>query len=126
MKTIFGILLFIFFLIVFFLILAGGYIIKTIRKFRQAARQAAEEQEQRYRNETGRQSRQYTQRHQATQQGGQSRQGQYRQQGAAQQETCQTRTATGETIIDHRRQERESKKIFDDSDGEYVEFTEEA
>ena len=126
MKTIFGILLFIFFLIVFFLILAGGYIIKAIRKFRQAARQAAEEQEQRYRNETGRQSRQYTQRHQATQQGGQSRQGQYRQQGAAQQETCQTQTATGETIIDHRRQERESKKIFDDSDGEYVEFTEEA
>ena len=126
MKTIFGILLFIFFLIVFFLILTGGYIIKTIRKFRQTARQAAEEQEQRYRNETGRQSRQYTQRHQATQQGGQSRQGQYRQQGAAQQETCQTRTATGETIIDHRRQERESKKIFDDSDGEYVEFTEEA
>jgi len=126
MKTIFGILLFIFFLIVFFLILAGGYIIKAIRKFRQAARQAAEEQEQRYRNETGRQSRQYTQRHQATQQGGQSRQGQYRQQGAAQQETRQTRTATGETIIDHRRQERESKKIFDDSDGEYVEFTEEA
>jgi len=126
MKTIFGILLFIFFLIVFFLILTGGYIIKAIRKFRQAARQAAEEQEQRYRNETGRQSRQYTQRHQATQQGGQSRQGQYRQQGAAQQETRQTQTATGETIIDHRRQERESKKIFDDSDGEYVEFTEEA
>ena len=126
MKTIFGILLFIFFLIVFFLILTGGYIIKAIRKFRQAARQAAEEQEQRYRNETGRQSRQYTQRHQATQQGGQSRQGHYRQQGAAQQETRQTQTATGETIIDHRRQERESKKIFDDSDGEYVEFTEEA
>ena len=35
-----------------------------------------------------------------------------------------TQTATGETIIDNRHQERENKKIFDDSDGEYVEFEE--
>jgi len=35
-----------------------------------------------------------------------------------------TQTESGEVIIDHR-QDRENKKIFDDSDGEYVEFTEE-
>ena len=35
-----------------------------------------------------------------------------------------TQTATGETIIDHHHETRESKKIFDDSDGEYVEFEE--
>ena len=29
------------------------------------------------------------------------------------------------TIIDNRHQERENKKIFDDSDGEYVDFVEE-
>jgi hypothetical protein len=32
--------------------------------------------------------------------------------------------ATGETIIDNRRQDRENEKIFDDSDGEYVDFEE--
>ena len=36
-----------------------------------------------------------------------------------------TQTATGETIIDHHHEKRESQKIFDDSDGEYVEFVEE-
>ena len=35
-----------------------------------------------------------------------------------------TQTSTGETIIDNRHQERENKKIFDDSDGEYVDFEE--
>ena len=39
-------------------------------------------------------------------------------------EPHKTTTTTGETIIDHRHQERENKKIFDDSDGEYVEFEE--
>ena len=31
---------------------------------------------------------------------------------------------TGETIIDHQHEKRESRKIFDDEDGEYVEFEE--
>ena len=33
-------------------------------------------------------------------------------------------TQSGEVIIDHNHQERENRKIFDDSDGEYVDFEE--
>ena len=48
-------------------------------------------------------------------------------QEAADQQAFNYRTETGrkETIIDNRHQERENKKIFDDSDGEYVDFVEE-
>ena len=35
-----------------------------------------------------------------------------------------TETATGETIIDHHHENREHKRIFDDGEGEYVEFEE--
>ena len=35
-----------------------------------------------------------------------------------------TETATGETIIDHHHEHRENNRIFDDEEGEYVEFEE--
>jgi Flp pilus assembly protein TadG len=115
-----GFLLFVFFLLVFIGMLAGGYVVKSIKKFKKAAEQAADKREQQFRDEVGRQRQQYSQRQQPT--------------GHAEQpngfngyeQPRQTTTATGETIIDNRHQERESKKIFDDSDGEYVDFVEES
>ena len=92
-----GFLIFIFFIVIFILLLTGGHIIKYIKNARLKAKKEAREQEQKYRDETGRQQRQYH---------------------------YSGPTETGETIID-RRAERESKKIYDDSDGEYVEFSEE-
>jgi len=118
-KGILGILLFIFLVIVFILMLTGSYLLRKFRELRKAAADAAEQQAFRYREETGRQRQQYNQSTQSTQtsQGTQQTQSE---------QPRRTQTATGETIIDHRHQERENKKIFDDSDGEYVEFTEEA
>lgn len=114
MKGIFGILLFVFFLIVFILMLTGGYIVKALKKARKNAQEAADKKEQRFRDEVGRQRQQYSQRQQPqkTQE--------------AQEESAQqtTRTETGETIIDEHRKKRENRKIFDDADGEYVEFEE--
>ena len=104
-----------FFLVVLILLLTGSYIYKVFRNIKKAARQAAEQQEQRYREETGRQRSQYSQRAQKP----------YEANGTNEtNEPHKTTTTTGETIIDHRHQERENKKIFDDSDGEYVEFEE--
>lgn len=108
LKGLLGILLFIFALFLLLVMLAWGFILKTIRNFRKMVRDAADLQEQRYREETGRQRQQYSQRQQNDFQ------------GASQ----QTKTQTGETIIDNRHQKRENKKIFDDSDGEYVDYTE--
>ena len=121
-------LLFIFFIIVFLLVLLGGTILRAIRNFRKAAEQAAEQQDHRYRTETGRQRQQYSHRSQKSQGSWNSQNNQNNQgpQNAQRDEARRTETATGETIIDHRHQERENNKIFDDSDGEYVEFTEEA
>ena len=124
LKGIFGALLFVFFLIVFFVFLAWGYIIKTIRNFRRATRVKADREEIHYRMETGRQRQQYSQRPtngQATANSQQQQTADNNQQDQAR----RTQTATGETIIDHRHQERSDKKIFEDSEGEYVEFTEE-
>lgn len=137
MKGLLGILLFLFFLMVLILMLTGSYIIRFIRNFRKAAEQAADLEAQRLREETGRQRQQYGRRQQQTQQS------QYQQpddmendnpfyQGpkaksaeeSAKDEPRRTQTATGETIIDNRHQKRENSKIFDDSDGEYVEYTE--
>ena len=112
MKALLGILAFFFFLVVLILLLTGSYVYKVFRNIKKAARQAAEQQEQRYREETGRQRSQYSQRAQKP----------YEANGTN--EPHKTTTTTGETIIDHRHQERENKKIFDDSDGEYVEFEE--
>ena len=122
LKGILGFALFVFFVLVFIAILIGGRVVSAIRKAKKAAQQAAEQDEQQLRNETSRQRQQYSQRQQATQ-NNQSTQTTHRPDEAPEVRT--TQTVTGETIIDHRHQERENKKIFDDSDGEYVEFTEE-
>ncbi len=124
LKGIFGILIFIFFLFVFFMILLGGTILRAIKNFRKAAEQAAEQQDHRYRTETGRQRQQYSHRSQSTQ-NYQNTQNHQSYQNTQRDDARRTETSSGETIIDHRHQERENKKIFDDSDGEYVEFTEE-
>ena len=123
LKGFLGILLFIFFLFVFFLVLMGGTIYKARRNFKKAAQQANEEQQYRYRNETGRQRQQYSHRQQTTQQAN-TTQEVYEE--APQSDARHTQTSTGETIIDHHHAERSNKKIFDDSDGEYVEFVEES
>ena len=120
-KGLLGFLIFIFFLIILILLVAGSYIYRFFKKMQNAAERAAERQAHQYREETGRQRTQYTQRQQPH-----NRQ-QQQSNGAEDFNFSQrtTQTATGETIIDNRHQERENKKIFDDSDGEYVDFVEE-
>ena len=108
LKGILGFLLFVFVFAIFILLLTGSFILKKIREFRKAAEQAADQQAFNYRTETGRQRQQYSN----------------RQKTQSTQSSQTTQTATGETIIDNRQQKRENKKIFDDSDGEYVEFEE--
>ena len=119
LKGLLGFFAFIFFLVVLILLLVGSYLYRTYRKIRVAAQRAAERQAQQYREETGRKRQQYSQRQQSTNTKATNENSQYSQ-------PRQTTTATGETIIDNRHQERESKKIFDDSDGEYVDFVEES
>ena len=126
-----AILLFVFFLIVFILMLVGSRILKKIKDTKRAVEEAADRKEQRYRNETGRQRQQYSQRPQPQQSRAENTNDDESTQSAERQNEEQknarhTQTATGETIIDHHHETRESKKIFDDSDGEYVEFVEES
>jgi uncharacterized protein HemX len=121
LKGLLGFFAFIFFLIVLILLLVGSYLYCTYRKIRIAAQRAAERQAQQHREETGRQRQQYGQRQQRQNQSAQGFQNAERED-----QPRTTQTATGETIIDHRHQERENKKIFDDSDGEYVDFVEES
>ena len=122
-----GILLFVFLIVVFILLLTGGRIIKYMRSARLKAKREALNQEQKYRDETGRQQRQY---HYSGPKNTGNQEAKPRSEEEAPEveeskvEEIHTKTATGETIID-RRAERESKKIYDDSDGEYVEFSEE-
>ena len=122
LKGILGFVLFIFFVLVFIGILIGGRIYSTIQKAKKAV-----QQEHQRRTETGRQRQQYSQRQQSQNApNAHSSQNTYSDQREEdyQPEARRTQTATGETIIDNRHQERENKKIFDDSDGEYVEFEE--
>lgn len=131
------ILIFVFFLVVFFLLLTGGYIINHLKNARKAVQQAADKREQRFRDEVGRQRQQYSQRQQQNADSGKastseqsydsassSRQEQQQEAPQKQKEARRTQMATGETIIDHQHEKRESRKIFDDEDGEYVEFEE--
>ena len=120
LKGLLGFFAFIFFLVVLILLLVGSYIYRTYRKIRVAAQRAAERQAQQHREETGRQRQQYNQR----QQYGPTSQADDIDATSSYEQPRTTQTATGETIIDNRHQERESKKIFDDSDGEYVDFVE--
>ena len=130
-----AILLFVFFLIVFILMLVGSRILKKIKDTKRAVEEAADRKEQRYRNETGRQRQQYSQRPQSQQPRDENTNGDDNAQATERVQPSQneekknarhTQTATGETIIDHHHETRENKKIFDDSDGEYVEFVEES
>ena len=118
------IILFIFFVIVFFVLLAWSVIVKTIRNMRRAVQDAADLKEQRMRDEVGRQRQQYSQRQQPRNTQNTQYSQSTRQEEPQQENARRTQTATGETIIDHHHQTRESKKIFDDNDGEYVEFEE--
>ena len=123
-----AVLLFIFFLVVFILMLVGGRILKKIKDAKRAVEEAADLREQRLRNETGRKRQQYSQRQQQPQTAEQQTVAQEADIREAvtqhQQEARRTETATGETVIDH--QNRDNKKIFDDEEGEYVEFVEES
>lgn len=127
-----AILLFIFFLIVFILMLVGGSILKKLKDAKKAVEEAADLREQRLRNEIGRQRQQYSQRAQGSQntqstqnsQNTQNNQNTQGYQNAEYENARRTETATGETVIDHHHQNRENKKIFDDEEGEYVEFEE--
>ena len=130
-----AILLFVFFLIVFIMMLVGSRILKKIKDTKKAVEEAADRKEQRYRNETGRQRQQYSQRPQSQQPRDENTNGDDNAQATERVQPSQneekknarhTQTATGETIIDHHHETRENKKIFDDSDGEYVEFVEES
>ena len=118
MNTILEILVFFFFLGILVLMLTGRYILKQFRKMQNAVEQAAEEQARQYREETRRQRQQYSHRQQSQQtqqsQGESSTSGGY--------ETDYR--PSDEPIIEHRHQKRENRKIFDDSDGEYVDFEE--
>ena len=123
MKALLSIFVFIFLVIVLILLLTGGFIIRTIRKLRDTAQQMADQQEFRVRQETGRQRRQYrTHDAQGTRK---SHTTHKTHTGNETEETTRyTSTATGETIIDQNHQERENRKIFNDSDGEYTDFVE--
>ena len=121
-----AILLFIFFLVVFILMLVGSKILKSIKDAKKAVEEAADLREQRLRNETARQRQQYSQRQQQNNQSTQNSQSTQYSQNTENDNARRTETATGETIIDHHHEHRENKKIFDDEEGEYVEFTEEA
>ncbi len=113
------ILLFIFFLLVFIGLLIGGYVLRSIRKFKKAVEEAADLRAQQMRNEVGRQNQQYSQRATTT-----SRTNRVKK-PSGEPKTSSHSEQQPETIIDQYRQRRESRKIFDDEDGEYVEFTEE-
>ena len=110
------ILLFVFFLLVFIGMLIGGTVIRKIKQVHKAVQQAADKREQQFRDEVGRKRQQY--------QSSQNSQNTQSNQSSKQQTARHTQTATGETIIDHHHEKRENRKIFDDSDGEYVEFEE--
>ena len=103
LKGILGFFAFLFFLAVLILMLTGSYILKKVS--------AQDKQAFNHRTETGRKRQQYSTRQSANT-------------TQSEQYSQTTQTSTGETIIDNRHQERENKKIFDDSDGEYVDFEE--
>ncbi len=112
------ILLFIFFLLIFIGLLIGSYVVRSIRKFKKAVEEAADLRAQQMRNEVGRKNQQYSQRTTRTNK-------HYSNNRSANEVHDTYETNQTETIIDHQQRERENRKIFDDDEGEYVEFTEE-
>lgn len=130
------ILLFVFFVLVLIGMLVGGRVVKSVKKFKEAAQQAADKKEQQFRDEVGRQRQQYSQRPQSqsattsaqTTHDTHTTHDAHDTHSAPEPEqndnARRTQTATGETIIDHHHEKRENRKIFDDSDGEYTDFVE--
>ena len=130
------ILLFVFFVLVLIGMLVGGRVVKSVKKFKEAAQQAADKKEQQFRDEIGRQRQQYSQRPQSqsattsaqTTHDTHTTHDAHDTHSAPEPEqndnARRTQTATGETIIDHHHEKRENRKIFDDSDGEYTDFVE--
>lgn len=112
-KGLISIILFVVCLFILFLMLAGSYILKMFRQVRKTVQDTAEQQARQYQDETGRQRRQYTQKTKSTTQNS------YRAN-----EPHQSHETHQSTIIDNRHQQRENRKIFDEDDGEYVEYTE--
>lgn len=123
-----GLYIFIFFVIVFILLLVGGRIINSIKEAKQRAKKAADEKAQKYKDETGRQQTQYYYNPKASAtQPAKPRAEQNEKPKEEEPEEIRTKTATGETIIDRRSsKERDNKKkIYEEAEGEYVEFSEE-
>lgn len=130
------ILLFVFFVLVLIGMLVGGRVVKSVKKFKEAAQQAADKKEQQFRDEVGRQRQQYSQRpqSQSATTSAQTTHDTHTTHDAHDTHSAhepeqndnarRTQTATGETIIDHHHEKRENRKIFDDSDGEYTDFVE--
>ncbi|MBQ4387842.1 MAG: DUF4834 family protein [Prevotella sp.] len=133
------ILLFVFFVLVLIGMLVGGRVVKSVKKFKEAAQQAADKKEQQFRDEVGRQRQQYSQRPQSqsattsahtthdahdTQTAHDAHDTHSAPEPEQNDNARRTQTATGETIIDHHHEKRENRKIFDDSDGEYTDFVE--
>lgn len=128
LKAFGGIILFIFFFVVFIVLLVGTQVLRMIRRMHRQLRDAADQQARRYSDETGRQRQQYGQRQQRA--AGYDDNDRYANgsRGSAYGQSndgsgYQSQTATGETIVDHR--SRNSRKIIDDGEGEYVDFQEE-
>ena len=123
-----SVLVFIFACVVFILMLTGGYLWRKAKAIRKAAKVAAAKEERKYRDETGRQRQQYNQRPQnpfyEPKEPADSNVTNNTEESTNEEQPRRTQTATGETIIDHHHQKRSNKKIFDDNDGEYVEFME--
>lgn len=124
MKENLGFIFFIVFVAIFILLLTGGKIIRSIKNARLKAKKAAEERDQQYRDETGRQQRQYHYSGKTPKDPVKPRAAKEKPQ-PEEPEEIHTRTATGETIIDRRKQ-RDNKKIYEEAEGEYVEFSEES
>lgn len=120
LKAIGGIILFVFFFIVFLVLLVGGQVLRMIRRMQKQMRDAADEHARQYRSETGRQRQQYGRRTQSADYTNSRWENETVEEDPIE---VHATTQTGETIIDRRG--RENKKIFDDGDGEYVDFKEE-
>ena len=125
MKENIGFIIFIVFVVIFLLLLTGGHIVKSIKNAKVKAKQAADDKSQKYRDETARQQRQYHYSGKTPTEPVEPRAAREEKPKVAEPEEIHTQTATGETIID-RRKVKDNKKIYEEEEGEYVEFSEEA
>ena len=117
-------------LTVLVLMLVGGRLLSGWRKMRKAVINHSEREARRHREETGRQRLQYSRSQQPDSvsdnpkaRSESQRQESQRQEPRQQSEPRRMQTESGATIIDHHYDKR-ANKIIDDSEGEYVDFTE--